>query len=49
MITDNNFVIYKDIVAFLIMMVTIVILVYINIKFSRQMIKFKGKNLRKNK
>ena len=48
-ITDNNFVIYKDIVAFLIMMVTIVILVYINIKFSRQMIKFKGKNLRKNK
>lgn len=48
-ITDNNFVIYRDIIIFLIMVITIAILMYINIKVSRQMIKFKGTNLRKNK
>lgn len=48
-ITDNNFVIYRDIIIFLIMVITIAILMYINIKVSKQMIKFKGTNLRKNK
>lgn len=48
-ITESSFILYKDIFASLIMLITIVILIFINISINKQVIKFRGTNLKKNK
>lgn len=48
-ITESGFILYKDIFGLLIMLITIVILIFINVSINKHVIKFRGTNLKKNK